>query len=84
MAQRDVPTSWKRATTIMIHKKGPTDDSTNFRPIALLSCIYKVLMGVLTKRLFRWSIDNDILSPEQKSAGLRKDAMNIRSSSNRW
>ena len=42
-------------------------DPTNFRPIALMSCI-EVLMGVLAKRLTRWLIDNDILSPEQKSA----------------
>ena len=68
MAQRDVPASWKCATTVMIHKKGSTEDPTNFRPIALMSCVYKVLMGVLAKRLTRWSIDNDILSPQQKSA----------------
>ena len=33
-----------------------------------MSCIYKLLMAILAKRLTRWAIDNEILSPEQKSA----------------
>ena len=32
-----VPTEWKRACTILIHKKGNTNDPTNFRPITLQS-----------------------------------------------
>ena len=65
---RDVPSEWKTAVTILLHKKGPTDDASNFRPIALMSCIYKLLMSVLAKRLPSWAIDNELLSPEQKSA----------------
>ena len=65
---RDVPAEWKTAVTVLIHKKGPTDDASNFRPIALMSCIYKLLMGVMAKRLSSWAIDNELLSPEQKSA----------------
>ena len=65
---RDVPSEWKTAVTILLHKKGPTDDASNFRPIALMSCIYKLLMSVLAKRLSSWAIDNELLSPEQKSA----------------
>ena len=68
MEKRDVPGAWKTAITILIHKKHSTEDPSNFRPIAFMSCIYKLLMGVLAKRLSRWAIENDILSPEQKSA----------------
>ena len=32
-----IPAAWKEATTILIHKKGPSDDPANFRPIALIS-----------------------------------------------
>ena len=66
--QRDVPDIWKTATTILIHKKGPTDDVSNFRPIALMSCIYKLLMGLLARRMSKWAIENALLSEEQKSA----------------
>ena len=68
MTQCDVPESWKSLTTILIHKKGSSDDVSNFRPIALMSCIYKLLMSVIANRLVSFSINNNILSPSQKSA----------------
>lgn len=39
-----VPTEWKTATTFPIHKKEDTSDAINFRPIALMSCLYKLLI----------------------------------------
>ena len=65
---KDVPASWKSATTILIHKKEDTSDASNFRPIALMSCLYKLLMAVLAKRMTSFAIHNDIHSNEQKSA----------------
>ena len=64
----DVPLIWKQAVTILIYKKGDASDVSNFRPIALMSCIYKLLMGIMARRLTRWSIEMGILSAEQKSA----------------
>ena len=32
-----VPSEWKKACTILIHKKGDTNDPSNFRPITLQS-----------------------------------------------
>ena len=66
--RRDVPPAWKSATTVLIHKKDSTDDPSNFRPIALMSCLYKLVMGIIAKRLTSWAIDNDLMSKEQKSA----------------
>ena len=65
---KDVPASWKNATTILIHKKESTTDPANFRPIALMSCLYKLLMVVLAKRMTTFSITNDLLSNAQKKA----------------
>ena len=65
---RDVPADWKSATTILIHKKDSTNDPSNIRPIALMSCLYKLLMEILAKRMTTFSIDNHLLSPEQMSA----------------
>ncbi|CAB4016370.1 Hypothetical predicted protein [Paramuricea clavata] len=63
-----VPAAWKSATTILIHKKEDTSDASNFRPITLMSCLYKLLMAVLSKRMTSFTIQNDLLSNEQKSA----------------
>ncbi len=37
-----IPIEWKRACTILIHKKGETNDPSNFRPITLESIPLKV------------------------------------------
>ena len=67
LAQR-IPASWKEATTILIHKKGPSDDPSNFRPIALMSCLYKLYAALLTTRISRTALEHGLLSPNQKSA----------------
>ena len=48
---RNVPDRWKTSSTILIHKKGDASDVSNFRPIALMSCIYKLFMSVIANRL---------------------------------
>ena len=45
-----IPTAWKNAKMMILFKKGNKKDHKNYRPIRLLSNIYKVLMKVLTKR----------------------------------
>ncbi|CAI5470727.1 unnamed protein product [Closterium sp. Yama58-4] len=39
------------AVTVLLHKKGPLDQLGNYRPITLLSTIYKVLAKLLANRL---------------------------------
>lgn len=63
-----IPAHWKQSTTVLIHKKGPTDDPTNFRPIALMSCLYKLFMSLLASRISHAAIDKGLMSPNQKSA----------------
>ena len=70
---KDVPAHWKLATTILIHKKNSTNDPSNFRPIALMSCLYKLLMSILARRMTNHAITNDLLSAEQKSARPSED-----------
>lgn len=40
-AQRKIPKCWKRGATILIYKKGDTNDPSNFRPITLQPVWYK-------------------------------------------
>ena len=64
----DVPQQWKNTNTILIHKKGDNREISNFRPIALMSCIYKLFMSVIANRLVNFAVDNELLSDSQKSA----------------
>lgn len=45
------PEQWNKATMILIHKKGDIAQLQNYRPISLLSQIYKLFMRIITKRL---------------------------------
>ena len=68
LEENKVPLSWKQSTTILIYKKGSSDDPSNFRPIALMSCIYKLFTSILSSRVSHFAIDKDLISAEQKSA----------------
>lgn len=62
-----IPADWKIARTIPIYKKGDPADFGNFRPISLLSTVYKLFSGVIASRLCTVTSNNGWLSAEQKS-----------------
>ena len=69
--KKTIPESWKIAPVAMLYKgKGEKSDPYNYRPITLLSCVYKVYSGIMTDRLNKWIEDNNILHNTQ--FGFRK------------
>ena len=52
----------KIAKIIPIHKSGPTDQHTNYRPISILPSLSKVLERVVHNRLTEFITDNGILT----------------------
>ncbi|KAG6929039.1 hypothetical protein G0U57_006544, partial [Chelydra serpentina] len=60
------PTSWKKAMTVLIHKKGERDDPSNWRPISLCSTMYKLYAGCLAARITEWATTGGAISPAQK------------------
>ena len=59
-----VPSSWKNASVVLIHKKGDTADIKNYRPISLLPVIYKVFSHILLQRMLQ-------ALEQQEQAGFR-------------
>ena len=51
ISERRIPTTWKNAKMVIIFKKGNQNDIKNYRPICLLSNIYKLFTKILTARL---------------------------------
>jgi len=65
------PTSWCTSTVIPVPKPGKdTSDPSNYRPIALTSCICKVMERMINSRLVWYLERNKIISPMQ--CGFRK------------
>ena len=47
-----MPESWLTGIVILIHKKNDPKDINNYRPITLLTSIYKIWATVISNRLY--------------------------------
>ena len=64
--QIGIPDAWRRSRTVPIFKKGDPSDFSNFRPISLLSTLYKIFSGIISQRITSTAVELDWLSPGQK------------------
>ncbi|KAK6765413.1 hypothetical protein RB195_025366 [Necator americanus] len=63
-----IPEQWKTSRTVLIHKKGDREDLRNYRPICLLSVLYKVFTKIILTRISR-TLDE---AQPQEQAGFRQ------------
>ena len=56
-----VPSEWKKACTILIYKKGETDNPASFRPITLESIPLKVFTSCLRNKTFQFLVENNYI-----------------------
>ena len=61
------PDTWKLANVIPIFKKGDKSQPSNYRPVALLSCIGKLQERIVFKNLYNFLLDNNLLYKYQSS-----------------
>ena len=64
------PESWCESIITPMHKSGPINKPENYRAIALINCLCKLFMEILTIRLTDWAETNNVLDESQ--AGFRK------------
>ena len=65
MAGGLVPPDWKVGDVVLVLKKPPQTDVSNYRPITLISCVSKLLTKILAKHLSAAVDKEDIVGPEQ-------------------
>ena len=61
--QNKFPTSWKYSKIVPLHKKGCTLERKNYRPVAILSPLGKILEKVAYEQLYGYFSDNKIFHP---------------------
>ena len=59
-----IPEVWKKATTILTHKKESCGDPANFRPITLESVSLKILTSLIRNKMFSFLSENKYVEHE--------------------
>ncbi|KAL1446846.1 hypothetical protein WDU94_003496 [Cyamophila willieti] len=73
LVKSEIPQEWNHAKIILLFKKGSIFDIKNYRPICLLSVMYKVFTKILTNRLTK-ILDN---AQPVEQAGFRNNFSTI-------
>lgn len=64
----ETPSQWSKSTIILLHKKGDKSDLGNYRPISLMSNIYKIFSKIILNRLTKTLDEHQ----PREQAGFRK------------
>ena len=68
----EIPSEWKRACTVLAHKKGDTSDPANFRPITLESVPLKIFSSCLRDSIFAFVKANGFIEHQIQKGFLPK------------
>ena len=59
------PLEWKKANIVPTHKKGDKQCLKNYRPVSLLPICGKILERLIFNEMFRFLIENNLISSNQ-------------------
>ena len=66
---RRIPSDWKHATITLLPKKDSSSlDPSDWRPISLLTSMYKIYMRLVQSRVLPWIVATERLSQRQKGS----------------
>jgi hypothetical protein len=68
-----IPEDWTKSTIILLHKKGDKGDISNYRPISLMSNVYKVFSKIILTRITNTLEENQ----PKEQAGFRRNFSTI-------
>jgi ribonuclease HI/exonuclease III len=74
--QHRTPTAWKQALTVLLYKKDDPHEVKNYRPIGLLTAVYKLWSAVVTRCLSAFVEEHEMLSGAQE--GFRANRNTVR------
>ena len=60
-----VPEDWKKGNVVLIHKRPPSTDIMNYRPITFISVVSKLLTKILAKRISVAVENSNVLNETQ-------------------
>ena len=60
-----LPSRWKITHVTPVHKKGPTNDPSNYRPISLTSTCCHVMERIINNELLNYLLPNKLITKEQ-------------------
>ena len=61
----ELPSAWRAAIVVPLHKGGDVHDPSNYRPISILSAVAKLCERVVCSQLVEYLISHSVLCPEQ-------------------
>ena len=56
----DIPKEWKESRVNLLHKGGRRDELKKYRPIAIISVIYKLCILMVRERIDKWTEDSGL------------------------
>ena len=65
MESGSFPSEWKKGNVVPIHKKDDKQRLKNYRPISLLPISGKIFEKIIFNELFKFFIENELISPNQ-------------------
>ena len=67
ISEQQFPDSWKKIKVIPLHKNGDTLDPKNYRPVAIIPILSKVLERVMFNQIIKYLSENNLLHPNHHS-----------------